>query len=361
MRESVQILEKKIFIKRDDLLDFGITGFNGNKARKFLSLLDSQYEVFVSFGGNQSNAMQVLAALAKARGKEFFYITSEPPKFLRTSPMGNFAFGLAHNVRYVFAPAGSRVEVLENLAREVFAQQYKRYGERALFIPQGGSEELAMRGMRELVRELCEMRESLGTSGISNAPILKNLKSRSGFDVCSRSGVSGDSFPASDIQEHSSCNEIVVFISAGSGVSARSFVRAQCEMRRECENGQCESKNAGDMELITLCCAGEIGGVGRTLCADFAFGSLQAEVWAMYHKLLAQGIEFDLLYDCVGFVLLERALEQGYFSDEDLAKPWVFVHSGGLLGNASQILRYERKFGVSFLHAQKIPHKKNPL
>ena len=407
MRESVQILEKKIFIKRDDLLDFGITGFNGNKARKFLSLLDSQYEVFVSFGGNQSNAMQVLAALAKARGKEFFYITSEPPKFLRTSPMGNFAFGLAHNVRYVFAPAGSRVEVLENLAREVFAQQYKRYGERALFIPQGGSEELAMRGMRELVRELCEMIESKASSDIAESKKSKaldsdNVWSRSGAsgdllstsdtnlpqancneiveskassdiaeskkskaldsdNVWSRSGGNGGFAPIDDTQEQRSCNTIMLFITAGSGVSARSFVRAQCEMRRECDNGQCESKNAGDMELITLCCAGEIGGVGRTLCADFAFGSLQAEVWAMYHKLLAQGIEFDLLYDCVGFVLLERALEQGYFSDEDLAKPWVFVHSGGLLGNASQILRYERKFGVSFLHAQKIPHKKNPL
>ncbi len=358
MRESVQILEKKIFIKRDDLLDFGITGFNGNKARKFLSLLDSQYEVFVSFGGNQSNAMQVLAALAKARGKEFFYITSEPPKFLRTSPMGNFAFGLAHNVRYVFAPAGSRVEVLENLAREVFAQQYKRYGERALFIPQGGSEELAMRGMRELVRELCEMIESKASSDIAES---KKSKALDSDNVWSRSGGNGGFAPIDDTQEQRSCNTIMLFITAGSGVSARSFVRAQCEMRRECDNGQCESKNAGDMELITLCCAGEIGGVGRTLCADFAFGSLQAEVWAMYHKLLAQGIEFDLLYDCVGFVLLERALEQGYFSDEDLAKPWVFVHSGGLLGNASQILRYERKFGVSFLHAQKIPHKKNPL
>ena len=188
MRESVQILEKKIFIKRDDLLDFGITGFNGNKARKFLSLLDSQYEVFVSFGGNQSNAMQVLAALAKARGKEFFYITSELPKFLRTSPMGNFAFGLAHNVRYVFAPAGSRVEVLENLAREVFAQQYKRYGERALFIPQGGSEELAMRGMRELVRELCEMIESRASSDIAES---KKSKALDSDNVWSRSGGNG--------------------------------------------------------------------------------------------------------------------------------------------------------------------------
>ena len=405
MRESVQILEKKIFIKRDDLLDFGITGFNGNKARKFLSLLDSQYEVFVSFGGNQSNAMQVLAALAKARGKEFFYITSELPKFLRTSPMGNFAFGLAHNVRYVFAPAGSRVEVLENLAREVFAQQYKRYGERALFIPQGGSEELAMRGMRELVRELCEMIESKASSDIAES---KKSKALDSDNVWSRSGVSGDSLSTSDTNlPQANCNKMIeslstggviesreskrvdlgnvctrsggngglahiadnnlpqancieklVFISAGSGVSARSFVRSQ---RESDDILKPTPSNGRTMELITLCCAGEIRGVGRTLCADFAFGSLQAEVWAMYHNLLSQGIEFDLLYDCVGFVLLERALKRGYFSDEDLAKPWVFVHSGGVLGNASQILRYERKFGVSFLHAQKIPHKKNPL
>lgn len=342
----ITLCGKEIYIKRDDLLDLGIVGFNGNKARKFLSLLDSQYEVFVSFGGNQSNALQSLAALSSAYGREFFYITSEPPKFLRENPMGNFAFGLAHNVRYVFAPAGSRVEVLEYLAREVFAQQQARYGERVLFIPQGGSEELAMCGMRELVRELCEMIESLGTSGISDAPILKNLKSRSGFDVCTRSGGNGGLAHIADNNlPQANCNEILLFISAGSGVSARSFVRAQ----RECDSDDIlkpTPSNGRAMELITLCCAGEIRGVGRTLCADFAFGSLQAEVWAMYHNLLAQGIEFDLLYDCVGFVLLERALERGYFSDEDLAKPWVFVHSGGVLGNASQILRYERKFGA---------------
>ncbi len=388
----ITLCGKEIYIKRDDLLDLGIVGFNGNKARKFLSLLDSQYEVFVSFGGNQSNAMQSLAALSSAYGREFFYITSEPPKFLRENPMGNFAFGLAHNVRYVFAPAGSRVEVLEYLAREVFAQQQARYGERVLFIPQGGSEELAMCGMRELVRELCEMIESsesvdskksavcmrkwseegftpsevieqehsscngkldsrwiyrkgVSPSGVNEVATPSNVLDSIESVVCSRSGVSGDSFPASDIQEHSSCNEIVVFISAGSGVSARSFVRVQ---RESDDTIKPASSNMRVMELITLCCAGEIGGVGRVLCADFAFGSLQAEVWAMYQNLLAQGIEFDLLYDCVGFVLLERALEQGYFSDEDLAKPWVFVHSGGILGNTSQILRYERKFGVSF-------------
>ena len=391
----ITLCGKEIYIKRDDLLDLGIVGFNGNKARKFLSLLDSQYEVFVSFGGNQSNALQSLAALSSAYGREFFYITSEPPKFLRENPMGNFAFGLAHNVRYVFAPAGSRVEVLEYLAREVFAQQQARYGERVLFIPQGGSEELAMCGMRELVRELCEMIESSESVDSKKSAVCTRKRSEEGFTssevieqehsscngnidsrwiyrkgvnpsgvnevatpsnvldsvesaVCTRSGGNdGLAHIADNNLPQANCNEILLFISAGSGVSARSFVRAQ----RECDSDDIlkpTPSNGRAMELITLCCAGEIRGVGRTLCADFAFGSLQAEVWAMYHNLLAQGIEFDLLYDCVGFVLLERALERGYFSDEDLAKPWVFVHSGGILGNTSQILRYERKFGVSF-------------
>ena len=162
----ITLCGKEIVIRRDDLLDFGIAGFNGNKARKFLSLLDSQHEVFVSFGGNQSNAMQVLAALTSARGKEFVYITPQPPRFLRENPMGNFAFGLEHNVRFVFAPAGSRVAELETLAREVFAQQRARYGERVLFVPQGGSEGIAMRGMDELV---CELLDSvLGHSALSD-------------------------------------------------------------------------------------------------------------------------------------------------------------------------------------------------
>lgn len=298
--ERIVLCGKEISIKRDDLLDLGIADFNGNKARKFLELLHRDFALLVSFGGNQSNAMRALGALAQARDTQLYYITPQPSKFLRDNPMGNFAFGLTHNVRYIFAPAGSRVETLAHLAHEIYEEV--RYDKHTLFIPQGGSEELALRGMRELANELREMYGS----------------------------------------------DILVCMSAGSGVSARSFVRAQREL--------------GDsMELLALCCAGEIGGDCRTLCADFAFGALREEVWAMYHRLMAQGIEFDLLYDCVGFVLLERALESGYFSDKDLAKPWVFVHSGGISGNVSQILRYERIFGVSFLHAQQILYKKNPL
>ncbi|MBR2112678.1 MAG: 1-aminocyclopropane-1-carboxylate deaminase [Helicobacter sp.] len=285
-KDRIILSGKEIFIKRDDLLDFGITGFNGNKARKFLELLYCDFESIVSFGGNQSNAMQTLGALMYAHNKTLYYITPTPPKFLYDNPMGNYAFGLSHNVQYVFAPSGSRVEQLKTLAHKVYAQNNPHT---CLFIPQGGSEALAQRGMYALVQEL--------------------------------SKIYGD--------------EILVFMSAGSGVSARSFLQAQ-------------KTYSHNMDFVALCCAGDISGVPRRLCADFAFGTLHKEIWAMYHNLIAQGIVFDLLYDCVGFVLLERALCRGYFSDEDLAKPWVFIHSGGLLGNASQILRYERKFGVSF-------------
>jgi 1-aminocyclopropane-1-carboxylate deaminase/D-cysteine desulfhydrase-like pyridoxal-dependent ACC family enzyme len=49
------------------------------------------------------------------------------------------------------------------------------------------------------------------------------------------------------------------------------------------------------------------------------------------------GIEFDLLYDPVGWLIL---LE----NPEIFQKPTLYIHQGGLIGNESMLARYQRKY-----------------
>jgi len=71
--ETKLIENKKVYIKRDDLLHLRNSNVSGNKARKMLALneLDvSQFpDVVVSYGGPQSNAMLALAAIVHAKNE----------------------------------------------------------------------------------------------------------------------------------------------------------------------------------------------------------------------------------------------------------------------------------------------------
>ena len=68
----------------------------------------------------------------------------------------------------------------------------------------------------------------------------------------------------------------------------------------------------------------------------YQFGKLYPELLAMYHDLLAAGITFDLIYGAVMWqVLLQHC---------DAIKATVlYVHSGGLMGNTSMLDRYHHQ------------------
>ena len=91
-----------LLVKRDDQYrlthEFG-GGVSGNKARKLYELAvngpGASTKAVASLGGHQSNAMPSIAALCRARGVPFFYVCKPVPRWLRSSPAGNFARGLA--------------------------------------------------------------------------------------------------------------------------------------------------------------------------------------------------------------------------------------------------------------------------
>ena len=68
--EKINFCAKEYYLKRDDLTH---PDFSGNKARKFHTLLRSDFSKvrkIVSCGSNQSNAMYSLSVLAREKGVE---------------------------------------------------------------------------------------------------------------------------------------------------------------------------------------------------------------------------------------------------------------------------------------------------
>ncbi len=74
----------------------------------------------------------------------------------------------------------------------------------------------------------------------------------------------------------------------------------------------------------------------------YHFGKLYRENFELYNELKEQtGIEFDLLYDPVGWSTLLDAINSNSI---DTSIPMLYIHQGGINGNKTMIERYERKY-----------------
>ena len=269
--EQREIFNRRFWIKRDDCIH---TYCNGNKARKFFSLLDSTHKVWISYGGNQSNAMLTLAYLASIKGVAFHYVM---PAFYG-EPIGNLKMALSFGMTPHILPFGSSVVKLESYAKTL---SY----ENALFIPQGGSVNLAQKGMDTLAKELFQ--------SISGSPIIF-YTSGSGVGVVALKKALDSYFP----------NVSLVVLA--------------------CAKGDLEQKFLAHSLTPPL-----------ILQAPFAFAKPKREIWQMREYLKSRGLVCDLIYDSVGFCIIEKYLEK--FIGREL----VFIHSGGLLGDISQEQRYK--------------------
>lgn len=269
--EQREIFNRRFWIKRDDCIH---TYCNGNKARKFFSLLDSTHKVWISYGGNQSNAMLTLAYLASIKGVAFHYVM---PSFYG-EPIGNLKMALSFGMTPHILPFGSSVVKLESYAKTL---SY----ENALFIPQGGSVNLAQKGMDALAKELSQ--------SVGGSPVLF-YTSGSGVGVVALKKALDSYFP----------NASLVVLA--------------------CAKGDLEQKFLAHSLTPPL-----------ILQAPFAFAKPKREIWQMREYLKSKGLVCDFIYDSVGFCIIEKYLEK--FIGWEL----VFIHSGGLLGDISQEQRYK--------------------
>ena len=277
--QSIVFDNQQFFIKRDDLLH---PDFSGNKARKLHYFLQNNFphiNKIVSYGSAQSNAMYSLSVLAKIRGWEFEYFVDHIAEYLKENPHGNYEGALDNGMQI---NVGS-IESTNNL------------NDNTLFIEEGGRQKEAEYGIKVLAEEIIIW------------------------------------------QKENDIKELNLFLPSGTGTTAL-FLQ----------------KHLPDNTVLTTPCVGDATYLKKqfleleedaiyhptilTLEKKHHFAKLYRENYKIWLKLQQQtGVEFDLLYDPLGWrVLLTHP--------EVFSKPTLYIHQGGVLGNESMLPRYERKY-----------------
>lgn len=273
--EQIEFNNNKIFIKRDDLLD---KDFSGNKARKFYYFLKNDFPKIkrvISHGSAQSNAMYSISVLCKLRGWKFDYYVDHIASYIKENPIGNYKEALKNGM---------------NIKEEPFPL---KYDEETLFINEGGALEEAQYGLEILAKEI-------------KAWAMKNK-----------------------------IEDLKVFLPSGTGTTALYLQKYL------------------PFEVITCACVGDEEYLEKQFNQletsnhptiikrkkKYHFGKLYKEFYDIHKELLMQtNIEFDLLYDPLGWICLEEFIKEN--KNENI----MYIHQGGLIGNKSMIERYNYKY-----------------
>ncbi|MCL1126364.1 1-aminocyclopropane-1-carboxylate deaminase/D-cysteine desulfhydrase [Shewanella surugensis] len=306
--ERIDFCGYPVFVKRDDMLH---PEFSGNKARKFRFFLDNDFPYvrrLISFGSPQSNALYSLSALAKMKGWQFDYYVDHIADQVLKSTQGNFV-GACIN--------GANVINLSQVAdrRERSCSAYiddlvSKDDDSVLVIPEGGRCEYAQYGISQLGEE-----------------ILIWMRAQQ-------------------------LNELWVFLPSGTGTTAlylASFFKKKGHsvhvMTCAAVGGSDYLKQQFSQLVSNTCFHPNVIEVPK----KFHFGQLYRPFYEMWKRLNDTGIEFDLLYDPLGWIVLESYLLQNdllqHKCQKKPSRPILYIHQGGLLGNASMLPRYQRKFG----------------
>ncbi len=275
--EKIYLDSFEIYLKRDDLLS---KDFSGNKARKFKYFLDNDFPTIkkvVGHGSNQSNAMYSLSVLAKLRGWEFEFYTKHLSSYLEQFPSGNYKNALQNGMKLI---------VTDELP--------KTFDTHTLFVNEGGALKEAEYGVKELANEIL------------------------------------------DFTKENDIKDIEIFLPSGTGTTALflqknlpfNVLTCACVGDDEYLKKQFTQLNSNIEQHPTILNSGK----------KYHFGKLYKEFYLMYKWLFEQtNIEFELLYDPLGFIVLLNYLKK------NPTKKVLYIHQGGILGNETMLKRYERK------------------
>jgi len=277
--QSITFDKQHFYLKRDDLI---ASDFSGNKARKLYYFLQNDFpdiHKLISYGSAQSNAMYSLSVLAKMKGWKFEYFVDHISDYLKENPHGNYKGAVDNGMKII----------------EQVGVGSCSYPKEVLFIEEGGRQREAEFGVKLLAEEIVQW------------------------------------------QKENGIKELNIFLPSGTGTTAL-FLQKHLP-----ENVVFTTPCVGDSQYLKkqfLELNEEINHHPRILTLEkkHHFGKLYKENYKIWLKLQQQtGVEFDLLYDPLGWrVLLEHP--------EVFSKPTLYIHQGGVLGNESMLPRYERKY-----------------
>ncbi|WP_159654337.1 1-aminocyclopropane-1-carboxylate deaminase/D-cysteine desulfhydrase [Vibrio atypicus] len=281
----------EFFLKRDDQLH---SHFTGNKARKFMALLEQplhEITTLISYGSAQSNAMFSLSALAAIKSWQFEFYVDHMPDWLIANPKGNYRAAL---------DLGAKIHVVNEpkLHPSQYIEQIRQPNEHCLVVPEGGRFEHAEHGIAQLAREILSW---------------TRFEAGQTFTVALPSGTGTT---ALYLHKHLSPHGIEVIT---------------CPVVGGAEYLKQQFADLGETSFPTV----------LELPTKHHFGKLYKPDYLTWLALEEQThIEFDLLYD----PMMWQCLQYWYPDNQD--KTLIYIHQGGLLGNESMLPRYERKYGV---------------
>ncbi|MEI8614240.1 pyridoxal-phosphate dependent enzyme [Shewanella sp. PP-He15 brown] len=317
---------REIFLKRDDLLH---PAFSGNKARKFGYFLDHEFagiNKVIGHGSPLANSLYSLSTLAKIKGWQCDFYVDHLASQIVKYPTGNYAAALANGANIIdlselmaqklaftqsqdepqvlleinarsepaLQTGGARLSCQEYIETQVLANEST-----ALFIPEGGRCSYAEYGVNRLAQEIVQFAQ------------------------------------ANDLVD------LTVFLPSGTGTTAlflnQYFIRQQTAIRVvTCAVVGCDDYLRLQFSMLNPNTHEhpQIVNVGK----KYHFGKLYLEFYAMWQRVCASGVQFELLYDPLGFIVLEDYLQRSELGHV------MYLHQGGLLGNETMLPRYLRKF-----------------
>ena len=280
----------QFYIKRDDLLDFD---FNGNKARKFYYFLEQDFKnisKIIAYGSAQSNALYSLSVLAKIKGVRLEYYVDHIAPFLKQNPIGNYKNALKNGVKFIELH-------LDNTPLEEYMQSLE-ITKNELLIDEGGRIKESQFGISLLAKEI------------------KCWAQEKGFKDLNIFLPSGTGTTALFLQKNI---DFPVYTCAC--VGDKEYLKKQFKMLE---------KDEKNFPIIV------------DTPKKFHFGKLYRENYEIYKTLLEKTkIEFDLLYDPIGWLSLLNELKSNTINTKI---PLLYIHQGGINGNEAMLERYQRKF-----------------
>jgi 1-aminocyclopropane-1-carboxylate deaminase len=366
--------------------------FNGNKARKleyFLHAGLGSIKRVVSYGSSQSNAMYSLSVFAKMKGLEFHYVVSNLNSNLAANPIGNFKFALENGMK-IYIDKDRRAQA-KALAYELAGlKESEIYGDDAVNLTCGSNRNglnlskfneglgftdtnLSAKNMSNSQAEIVLNLQNLGRENLNkfdgsvklagtnfgefvsykNSNLKKSADQTSSNLSAAQDYFIGDSLfinegvwqPQAEMGFISQARQIErwaeaegktvdIFLPSGTGTSAAFLAKHVKFDVYTCPCVGDADYLKSEIEALTPSSKARILQPPK----KYHFGDLKPELYQIWREVCEQtGIEFELIYDPVGFLTMMANL--GAFKNEIL-----YIHQGGALGNISQKLRYERKF-----------------
>ena len=286
-----QFNQRTIYVKRDDLLD---PNFSGNKARKlayFLTHHSADIDTLISYGGNQSNLMYSLSCLAKLKNWKFIYYTNQISSQAQLNVAGNLAASLSNGMQIIATKTKLNL-LAQDLATNLASNQ--------LLIQQGGAQSEAEFGIQQLASEI------------------RQLAAQQNFA------------------------QLAIFLPSGTGTSAFYLQKQLREFTVYTTNcvGSPEYLEQQFQQLDPH------AKIYPTILPNlnYRFATPYQELLTAYQQLSdSSQIEFDLVYDPIGWKILSNNLAQ-------ISSPLLYIHCGGLIGNSSMLKRYQYAFPELFAH-----------